>query len=180
MTESIILTEFIPGGKVKAQEINGNFTTLKEAVESKVDISDTSITKQGNTFNGAGQLVQLNSNGQLPALDGSLLTNIQANTIALSDSSSSTITLTQDRIHTLTPTKSDTIALPSSVNVNCAECMIKINNQATVYTITLPNGIKWKGDNTPDLTKASSSYYLIFWTIDSGALWEGAWFKGGS
>ncbi|HBA60616.1 MAG TPA: hypothetical protein DCZ92_07320 [Elusimicrobia bacterium] len=35
-----------------------------------------SLTAQGNTFNGASQLVQLGSDGKLPAVDGSALTNI--------------------------------------------------------------------------------------------------------
>lgn len=38
--------------------------------------ADTTITKQGNTFNGVNELVKLDSNGKLPALDGSQLVNI--------------------------------------------------------------------------------------------------------
>lgn len=37
---------------------------------------DQTVTKQGNTFNGPSQLVQLLANGKLPALDGSNLFNI--------------------------------------------------------------------------------------------------------
>lgn len=44
---------------------------------SQLEVSDT-ITKQGNTFNGASQLVQLDSSGKLPAIDGSQLTGISA------------------------------------------------------------------------------------------------------
>lgn len=36
------------------------------------------ITTQGNTFNGASQLVQLDNTGKLPAIDGSQLTNLPA------------------------------------------------------------------------------------------------------
>lgn len=39
------------------------------------DLPDN-ITTQGNTFNGANQLVQLGSDGKLPAIDGSQLTNL--------------------------------------------------------------------------------------------------------
>lgn len=35
------------------------------------------ITKQGNTFNGASELVQLDADSKLPAVDGSNLTNLQ-------------------------------------------------------------------------------------------------------
>lgn len=40
------------------------------------------VTTQGNTFNGANQLVQLDSAGKLPAIDGSQLTNISSSTPA--------------------------------------------------------------------------------------------------
>lgn len=48
----IILTEFTPGGKVKAQEINSNFTELKDAVE-EIDINY--INKNGTVPFGAPQ-----------------------------------------------------------------------------------------------------------------------------
>lgn len=35
------------------------------------------ITKQGNTFNGASELVQLDADSKLPAVDGSNLTNLE-------------------------------------------------------------------------------------------------------
>lgn len=41
-----------------------------------------SVTLQGNTFNGANQLVQLDGSGVLPALSGINLTNLNANNIA--------------------------------------------------------------------------------------------------
>jgi len=40
--------------------------------------NSANVTLQGNTFNGNNQLVQLNGTGKLPALDGSLLTNLPA------------------------------------------------------------------------------------------------------
>lgn len=44
--------------------------------------TSTSVTTQGNTFNGASQLVQLNASAQLPALSGANLTNLNASTIS--------------------------------------------------------------------------------------------------
>lgn len=58
---------------------------IDTGLAAKLDESDTTITKQGNTFNSAGQLVLLNESGQLPALDGSLLTNISAATLDTSN-----------------------------------------------------------------------------------------------
>lgn len=43
----------------------------------------STVTLQGNTFNGNSQLVQLNSTGKYPGLDGSLITNIQLTNIQL-------------------------------------------------------------------------------------------------
>lgn len=41
-----------------------------------VSSADSTVTKKGNVFNGANQLVLLNSEGKLPTLNGSLLTNL--------------------------------------------------------------------------------------------------------
>lgn len=38
--------------------------------------SDETVTKQGNNFNGASQLVMLDNQGRIPMLNGSLLTNL--------------------------------------------------------------------------------------------------------
>lgn len=45
-------------------------------------VSVGNLTAQGNTFNGASQLVQLNASTQLPAVSGLLLTNLNASNIA--------------------------------------------------------------------------------------------------
>ncbi len=42
----------------------------------------TNVTLQGNTFNGASQLVQLNGSSQLPAVSGVLLTNLNASNLS--------------------------------------------------------------------------------------------------
>lgn len=62
--------------------INNSLSEMYTKVETnaelakKISVSDESITKQGNTFNGSNQLVKINSNGQLPSIDGSLLAGI--------------------------------------------------------------------------------------------------------
>lgn len=47
-----------------------------------IDIDSSVVTMQGNTFNGAGQLVQLNGLGQLPAVNASQLTNLNASALS--------------------------------------------------------------------------------------------------
>ncbi len=62
---------------------NASTTYSKNEIDvflaDKIDVLDETITKKGNIFNGINQLVQLNSSGQLPPLDGSLLINIISN-----------------------------------------------------------------------------------------------------
>ena len=43
---------------------------------------NANVTLQGNTFNGASQLVQLNGSSQLPAVSGALLTTLNATNLA--------------------------------------------------------------------------------------------------
>ena len=47
--------------------------------DAKVEsvLTAQSVTKQGNTFNGSSQLVQLDADSKLPAVDGSNLTNLE-------------------------------------------------------------------------------------------------------
>lgn len=47
-----------------------------------IALAASSVTLQGNQFNNANQLVQLDSGGKLPVLDGSALTNVSATTLA--------------------------------------------------------------------------------------------------
>lgn len=49
---------------------------------NKINTSDTTITKQGNTFNGVNQLLKLDSGGKLPQVDGSALTNLSQSQIS--------------------------------------------------------------------------------------------------
>jgi len=49
-------------------------------------IASTDLTTQGNTFNGNSQLVQLDSSGKLPAVNGSLLTGVGGGVVNFSDS----------------------------------------------------------------------------------------------
>jgi fibronectin-binding autotransporter adhesin len=60
---------------------SGDTTVVTGDTNSGSAALGSDVTKQGNTFNGAGELVQLDSNGLLPTLDGSQLTNVNATTL---------------------------------------------------------------------------------------------------
>ena len=66
--------------------LNTNAGGTQAGVGSNFDVLQVSIanaTLQGNTFNGNSQLVQTNSTGQLPAVDGSLLLDLSAAQVGL-------------------------------------------------------------------------------------------------
>lgn len=74
-----------------------------------LDLAST-ITTQGNTFNGASQLVQLDSTGKLPAIDGSQLTNLPAGTAP-------TNMVTTDTTQTITGVKTFTADVSTNSGV---------------------------------------------------------------
>lgn len=55
---------------------NAAVTVTNAAGSITLSLANSSATLQGNTFNGASQLVQMGSDSKLPAIDGSKLTNI--------------------------------------------------------------------------------------------------------
>jgi hypothetical protein len=72
-----------PHATTKAQVGLGNVADVDTTNASNIasgTLSDSrlssAVTKQGNTFNGASQLVQLDASTKLPAIDGSNLTNL--------------------------------------------------------------------------------------------------------
>jgi len=73
-------------------------TETDTLLDAKVDTSDTTVTKQGNTFNGSSQLLQLGSDGKMPTVDGSSLTNVKS---ALQLGTCSTASATTEKAVTL-------------------------------------------------------------------------------
>ncbi|HSW79349.1 MAG TPA: hypothetical protein VLG47_01080, partial [Candidatus Saccharimonadales bacterium] len=77
------------GGTLSATTLQGNgsgITNINASNISSGTLANTrlsaSVTLQGNAFNAANELVQLNGTGGLPALDGSLLTNLNGSNIS--------------------------------------------------------------------------------------------------
>lgn len=59
-------------------EIDKRFIENEEGIDSKVDKTDETVTKMGNSFNEAGKLLQLDSEWKIPELDGSNLVGLKA------------------------------------------------------------------------------------------------------
>lgn len=75
---------------VTSSTTNGNIKINE--TETTVYILPNTVTNQGNIFNGASQLVQLDVNGKYPALDGSNITNLPSgNSYTLPVATSSTL-----------------------------------------------------------------------------------------
>jgi len=75
-------------GQVIISGLQGNGSALTNLNASSISsgtissaVLPTNVTVQGNSFNGPSDLVQLDSLGRLAALDGSLLTNVNAATL---------------------------------------------------------------------------------------------------
>ena len=68
-------TRLPPVNGVFLTNLNGSNITSGTIPNSRLS---SSVTLQGNTFNGINQLVQLNASAQLPPLNGSLLTSLNA------------------------------------------------------------------------------------------------------
>jgi hypothetical protein len=80
------LTSIVSGDLIPIIDVSDTAagTTKKATIAdlSTAVIAAGNITIQGNTFNGASQLVQLNASTQLPAVSGVNLTNLNASNLA--------------------------------------------------------------------------------------------------
>lgn len=149
---------------------------------AKIDASDTSVTKQGNTFNGANQLVKLDANGKFPALDGSALTNIitSDNVISLGTISSGTVAPTKDKFHTVNFSGASTIGVPTGLVSGVASSWYLIVTMASIVTIIHPNTTKWADNYAPALTSTTALYFINYTTVDAGATIIGSWIPFGA
>lgn len=146
----------------------------------KVDVADSTVTKLGNTFNGASQLVQLNSDAKLPALDASLLKNIVVSeSIVALGSVSSSITLSANKVTTAAFTGALTITLPDiSDNTRESTCIIDFTTTNASYPlISTTSKLKWSDKNGGKAPASFSTLpdvrnVLKFTTYDSGVTWR--------
>jgi hypothetical protein len=70
-------------GTTRALDLNVDLGSFQLALDTLT--ASANLTQAGNTFNGASQLVQLLTDGKLPPLDGSNLSNVSALPITFVD-----------------------------------------------------------------------------------------------
>lgn len=108
-------------------------TILKSAsIGVTVQGYNANTTTQGNTFNGANQLVKLDSLGKLPAIDGSALTNLPSGASTLDGLTDVTIT---------TPSSGQVLKYNGSAWINDTDATgggsstLTIQNKTSSYTV---------------------------------------------
>ena len=141
------------------QEDLANKYLLGELEQSGGDLPDN-ITTQGNTFNGASQLVQLDSSGKLPAVDGSQLTNLPAGSAPAN-------MVTTDTEQTITGTKTfETNLVATQYNATTADQGYSLNG---IRSLSLQTGVGVVlGDQTQSLNiRAKDAPTLRDYTIDN-------------
>lgn len=153
-------------------------TRIDAQLATKVDVSDTTVTKQGNTFNGANQLIQLNSSGQLPALDGSLLIGIAGGLLPINSlgAITSNFTLDINKIDTASVNANVALSFPTTGLINGVEnkCILDFTLGSS-GSLTYPGTVVWVNGVVPTLSATSGlRNRLTFTTIDDGTTWAGS------
>lgn len=101
---------------------------------------DTNVTVQGNTFNGAEQLVKLGVDGKLPAIDGSNLTNMAGAVTSVAGKVGSVVLDTADVVglDTALSSKQATLVSGDTIKTINGDSILGSGNISTVDTTKLP------------------------------------------
>lgn len=131
----------------------------------------SSVTLQGNTFNTANTLVKLDSNGKMPAVDGSALTNLPSTeggaVLAATQTFSGINTFTKNPITSFdygtgTPTSTPTAIGNIYISTNTGNIYIAVGTSGTWNW-----GLVGAGNVTP-WTQTSPANLYMWYKADSG------------
>lgn len=141
---------------------------LDVGTDSKLAVIDSTITLQGNTFNGNSQLIQTTSAGLYPALDGSLITNISGGGGVVDFDNKGTvttnITLTENVITTGYWSGTNTITLPTVTDTTKqVTCILDFTTASTGQPTITNTNLKW---DAADGGKAPSAYSTLSGVIN--------------
>lgn len=153
LTAKGYITELPVASKTAAGivKVGDNLNISEDGTISSSFVLPENVTTQGNTFNGASQLVQLDSDGKLPALDGSQLTN-------LPDSGGTTPSnmVTTDTEQTITAPKT----LDANLKLGAGKALISDDNLGNRNIIST-NGIVTNIGNSTDQTVINGSSVVL-------------------
>lgn len=126
--------------------IDNNTLKINESNQLFANIPEN-LTTQGNEFNGANQLVQLDASGKLPAIDGSQLTNLPS-----SDG------YTKSEVDTFLADKQDKLTAVTPITIN-------------TYVKSPLNGMTYTGDGQSIYQNVTSEVSYIEKASDSFTLY---------
>lgn len=119
----------------------------------------STVTTQGNTFNGTNQLVKTDGSGKLPAIDGSQLTNIPVGTSPMQKfdmSSATTLTISDLSIRTA-------LAVCGGRNITLVNAFTFVLPSASSYSagtvIRFSVAEFSTGSNVPITLQSANSFY---------------------
>ena len=157
----------VPSEYITESELNSkNYLTDSDltsyALKSEIPTVPANITTQGNSFNGANQLVKLDASGKLPAIDGSQLTNIQAGmTVTVDNALSTTSTnpvqnkVITDALQGVISSQNSISATSGTINIElCKNYNLSITGN-TVFNITASDS---ESDIFPEQTLIQVDY----------------------
>ena len=157
-----------------------SITEADAKLAAKLDSTDATVTKQGNTFNEASKLVMLDSANRLPAVDGSLLLNTNGTRLVQLGTISTNTLLQTNAITVCSINNALSLTLPTAL-VSGIENTVIVNFTTTISTsptISTSGTIKWSDKNKGQapsayLTMAGVKNILTFKTQDGGITWHG-------
>ena len=124
-------------GIVNSVVAGANVTVDNTYPTSPVVGLGTNVTVQGNTFNGAEQLVKLGIDGKLPAIDGSNLTNMVGAVTSVAGKVGSVVLYTTDVVglDTVLSSKQDTLVSGTNIKTVNSSSILGIGNLALLTSI---------------------------------------------
>lgn len=133
------------GGALPALS-GASLTSLNGSNISSGTVADarlsSNVTLQGNTFNGASQLIQLNASTQLPAVSGANLTNLNASNLASG-------TVTDARLSANVPLINAVNNFSAANTFSAAGTALSVTNNATIGgTLTVTTSLTIGGSGT--------------------------------
>ena len=153
LTDKGYITDLPVASKTSAGivKVGDNLNVAADGTISSSFVLPENVTTQGNSFNGANQLVLLDSVGKLPALDGSQLTNLPN-----SGGSAPANMVTTDTEQTITAPKT----MGANLKLAAGKAIISDDNLGNRNIIST-NGIVSQIGNTTDQTVINGSSVML-------------------